>query len=60
VAGASTTKLALVRINKEIKGKNLQAKLVDVIHDEILVEVKNDAAEQMKTIVPPIMQKAFN
>lgn len=58
--GASTTKLSLVRIRKQIKENKLDARLVNVIHDEILVEVHKNCAEEVKDIVEKQMQASFN
>lgn len=57
--GASTTKFSLVKIRSQIKKTGLRAKLVNVIHDEILVEVHKDDAEQMAEIVRTKMIEAF-
>lgn len=58
--GASTTKLALCRIKRRIDSENIDAMLVNVVHDEILVEVHEDEAEKMSAIVAEEMIKAFN
>jgi DNA polymerase I-like protein with 3'-5' exonuclease and polymerase domains len=57
--GASTTKLSLVKIRSQIKLRGLRAKIINVIHDEILVEVHKDDAEQMAEIVRVKMIEAF-
>jgi len=59
-AGASTTKLALCRIKKRIEDSNYDAKLVNVIHDEVLVEVHKTEAEEVAKMVELEMVKAFN
>lgn len=58
--GASTTKLALVKIRAQIKELGLNAKIVNVIHDEILVEAHESVAEQMAEIVRIKMIEAFD
>lgn len=59
--GASTTKLSLVRIRSAIKDNNISnAFLINVIHDEILVEVEKDDADIVKDIVQTQMAAAFN
>ena len=59
-AAASVTKLALVYIDKKIKEMKLDAKIVLVVHDEILVEVREDQAEQAAKMVAEEMIRAFN
>ena len=59
-AGASVTKKALCNIRKEIKDRNLDAKLVNVIHDEIVVEAKESCSHELATIVEKEMISAFN
>lgn len=58
--GASTTKQSLCRIRKVIRDKNIPAKIVNSIHDEILVEVHKDYAVEMKKIVEEKMIESFN
>jgi DNA polymerase I len=59
-AGASITKLALYKVHDELKKHKLDAYLVNVVHDEILVEAHKDHAEQVANIVQKEMVKAFN
>jgi len=59
-AGASITKLALYKVYDALKEVKLDAYLVNVVHDEILVEVHKDHAEQAAQIVQEEMVKAFN
>lgn len=59
-AGASVTKLALCRIRRRINEGNLDAKLVNVIHDEVVVETNKSCAEEMAKIVENEMVAAFN
>lgn len=59
-AGASTTKLALVKINNIIKNKKLKARIVNAIHDEILVEVAPEDTDEVKVMVEREMISAFN
>ncbi|MBC8410396.1 MAG: hypothetical protein H8E12_16990 [Rhodobacteraceae bacterium] len=60
--GASTTKLALCRIKHRFdkKGYGSDAKLINVVHDEILVECKNEIVADVVNIVETEMVKAFN
>ena len=59
-AGASTTKLALVRLNNRIRKNGYHAKIVNSIHDEILIEVAPEHTEEVKLAAEEEMIKAFN
>jgi len=58
--GASTTKLALVRLSNRIKKNGYNAKIVNAIHDEILVEVAPEHTDEVKKATEEEMVKAFN
>lgn len=58
--GASTTKLALCRIKRKLDDNNYNAKLINVVHDEILVETHSSCVEEVKYIVEEEMKKGFN
>ena len=58
-AGASVTKKALCLIRKEFNANNMDAKIVNVIHDEIVVEAHQSCAEQASSIVKQGMLDAF-
>jgi len=59
-AGASVTKKALCYIRKEINDRKLDAKLVNVIHDEIVVEAHRNCSKEVSDIVKDKMIEAFN
>jgi len=59
-ASASITKLGLVLILKEFLKRNFKAKIIGVIHDEILVECPLNEAEEATEIVKSSMIKSFN
>ena len=59
-AGASVTKKALCLIRKELKNSNFDAKIVNVIHDEIVVEANKNCSKQVSKIVQDKMIEAFN
>lgn len=59
-AGASTTKLAVCRLAKRIKREGLDAMIVDVIHDEILLDVHEKDVQAAKIATEEEMIKAFN
>jgi DNA polymerase-1 len=58
--GASITKLALCYISKKFRENALDAKIVNVVHDEILVECHKDIADTVKEIIEVEMVRAFN
>lgn len=58
--GASCTKLAVCRIKNRIDKENIDAMLVNIVHDELLYEVHEAEAEKMSTIIAEEMIKAFN
>ena len=58
-AGASVTKKALCLIRTEFIKHELDAKIVNVIHDEIVVEAHKTCAEQASKIVKDGMIDAF-
>ena len=59
-AGASTTKKALILINREIKARKLDAKIVNCVHDEILVECAVGIADEVAKLVEEKMVEGFN
>ncbi|HWP47180.1 MAG TPA: DNA polymerase [Candidatus Limnocylindrales bacterium] len=55
---ADMTKLALVYIREEFKKRNLDALLVNTVHDEIVVESAEEIAEEVGKLVHDCMVKA--
>jgi len=58
--GASTTKLAMCKLKKIIDEKKYDAKIINAIHDEILIEVHKNEAEEVAKVVKESMISAFN
>ena len=58
--GASTTKLAMCRLKRLFDKEKYDAKIINAIHDEILVEVHKDEAEEVAEHVKTAMVGAFN
>lgn len=58
--GASTTKKALIEIDKRIKANKLKSKILITVHDEILCESLETEAEKTAQIVKEEMISAFN
>lgn len=55
---ADITKYALAYIHKELKDKNLDASLVHTVHDEIVVEARDDIADNVAKLMEKQMIKA--
>jgi len=55
---ADMTKLALIWIRNRIKEKSLDAKLINTVHDEIVIECDESIAEEMSGIMRDCMIKA--
>jgi DNA polymerase I len=55
---ADMTKLALILIRNSIKEKNLNAILINTVHDEIVIECDDSIAEEMSGIMRDCMIKA--
>lgn len=53
---ADIIKLAMNRIYKELKEKNLKSKLVMQVHDELIIETVPDEIEQVKDIMKKAME----
>jgi DNA polymerase-1 len=56
--GADLLKLAVLMFDVEIRRKGLEAKLVNLIHDEIVVECPEEVAEEVKTTLENAMVQA--
>ena len=55
--GADGFKLALIHISEKLNG--LDARIVHTQHDEIIVEARDDIADEVQAIVKESMQEAF-
>ncbi len=56
--GADLLKLAVLMFDVEVKKHNLDAKLVNLVHDEIVVECKKENAESVKKCLERAMSTA--
>lgn len=59
-AGASVTKLALCRMKHKIDSTGWDARIINVVHDEILIEVLEEQALEVAQALEKIMKEAFN
>ena len=55
--GSDGFKVALIALDKRLQG--LDAKIVHVLHDEIIVEVKAEIVEEVRKIIKECMEGAF-
>ena len=55
---ADITKYALAYIHKELKNKKLDASLIHTVHDEIVVEARDDIADNVARLLEDQMIKA--
>jgi DNA polymerase-1 len=57
---ADIFKVALVRLERELRAANLRADLILQIHDEVIVETPPEELDQVTTIVTDAMSGAFD
>ena len=55
---ADIIKIAMVAVNRKLKEKNLESKLILQVHDELIIEAKLEEVEQVKEILASQMQQA--
>lgn len=58
-SGADIIKLAMVKVDQELKKKNLAVVLILQVHDELLFELPEKELEETRELIRPIMEKAF-
>jgi DNA polymerase-1 len=56
---ADIMKIAMNNVYKELKESKLDAKIVLQVHDELLIEVKDEDIEKAETILKRNMENAF-
>ncbi|MBU9714182.1 DNA polymerase I [Bacillus tamaricis] len=57
-SAADIIKQAMVNMALEMEKRNLNSRLLLQVHDELIFDVKKDELEQMKKLVPEVMEKA--
>lgn len=57
-SAADIIKIAMVKVYKEIKKRNLKSKLILTIHDELVVDAVNDELELVEEMMKEIMENA--
>lgn len=56
---ADIMKIAMINVHKELLDKNLEAKIVLQVHDEMMIEAPIEEAKQVKEIVKKQMESAI-
>jgi DNA polymerase-1 len=56
---ADVIKIAMIRIHKELKNKNLKTKMVLQVHDELVFDVPIEELDTIAEIVPDLMNSAL-
>ena len=57
-AAADIMKLAMIYVDKALLREGLDAKIVMQVHDELVIEVRDDQLERAKEIVKTEMERA--
>jgi DNA polymerase-1 len=58
-AAADVIKLAMVKVDKRLREEKLDAYLVMQVHDELIVEAKDDIKDYVKVLLKEEMENAF-
>lgn len=58
-SAADIIKLAMIKLHKYLKDNQKQSKLILQVHDELILEVVPEELDEMKQVVPRIMQDAY-
>ncbi|QHW33938.1 DNA polymerase I [Paenibacillus rhizovicinus] len=56
---ADIIKLAMVKMDAELRERGLRSRMLLQVHDELVFEVPADELELMKTLVPEVMESAI-
>lgn len=57
---ADIIKIAMNRVNKRLIDENLDAKLIMQVHDELIIEAKEEIAEKVSALLKEEMENAVN
>ena len=59
-SAADIIKLAMVKVYNRIKRENLQSEMILQVHDELILNVKHDELEIVKSLVKEEMENVLN
>lgn len=57
---ADIIKIAMVRVYERLKSENLESKLILQVHDELIIDAKENEVEKVKTILKEEMENAVS
>lgn len=57
-SAADIIKIAMIRVDNALKAENLDARIILQVHDELIIEAKNDCANRAKEILKAEMENA--
>lgn len=52
-------KIAMINVYEQLKNRNLKAKIVLQVHDEMMIESPTEEAEEVKEIIKKEMENAI-
>lgn len=58
-SAADIIKLAMVKMDTELRARGLKSRMLLQVHDELVFEVPEDELETMKQLVPSVMENAI-
>lgn len=58
-SAADIIKIAMIRMQKELEARKLKTKMLLQVHDELIFDVPNDELEEIKKLVPSVMDSAI-
>ncbi|MDF2547013.1 MAG: polA [Anaerosolibacter sp.] len=59
-SAADIIKLAMIKVDHELKSRKLKSRLILQVHDELIVEVHKDEVDEVKKIVKQEMENALD
>ena len=57
---ADIMKIAMIKVQNELKNRNMKSKIVLQVHDEMMIEASLDEKEEVKKIVKQSMEQAVD
>ncbi|MFD0712316.1 DNA polymerase I [Paenibacillus sp. GCM10027626] len=57
---ADIIKLAMVKMDQQLRERGLRSRMLLQVHDELVFEVPEEELETMKTLVPEVMEQALH